>query len=142
MADKVEFELVSPEKLLVSQPVAMVVMPGLEGYFGVLPGHAPLVASLKAGVIDVYGDAADAVSRRLFVAGGFAQVADGRCTVLVEDAADVADIDRAQAEAIVKDLREDLADAKTDAEKRSLESRLLVAQARLDAVSTAAHPTH
>lgn len=137
MADKVEFELVSPEKLLVSQPVDMVVMPGSEGYFGVMPGHAPLIASLKPGVIDVYAEGADKISKRLFVAGGFAEVTDTRCTVLVEEASDVADIDAAAAQAKVKDLREDLADAKDDAEKRALEARLVVAQARLDATGAA-----
>lgn len=142
MADKVEFELVSPEKLLVSQPVDMVVMPGSEGYFGVMPGHAPLIASLKPGVIDVYADGADKISKRLFVAGGFAEVTDTRCTVLVEEASDVADIDAAAAQAKVKDLREDLADAKDDAEKRALEARLAVAQARAEATGAPASAAH
>ena len=53
MADKVEFELVSPERLLVSKPVEMVVVPGSEGDFGVLIGHAPLISTLRDGVIDL-----------------------------------------------------------------------------------------
>src|ERR671912_220924 len=59
MADKVEFELVSPERLLVSQPVDMVVVPGGEGDFGVLPGHAPLISTVRAGVIEIYEGAVE-----------------------------------------------------------------------------------
>jgi len=72
MADnKVAFELVSPERLVVSMPVDMVVVPGGEGDFGVLPGHAPLIASVRPGVIEIY-DGRE-VSDRIFVAGGFAE---------------------------------------------------------------------
>ena len=56
MADKVQFELVSPEKLLLSEPVEMVVVPGVEGDFGVLPGHAPLVSTVRPGVIAVFAE--------------------------------------------------------------------------------------
>ena len=56
MADKVQFELVSPEKLLLSQPVGMVVVPGSEGNFGVLPGHALFISTVRPGIIDVYDD--------------------------------------------------------------------------------------
>ena len=80
MADnKVAFELVSPERLVVSMPVDMVVVPGGEGDFGVLPGHAPLIASVRPGVIEIY-DGRE-VSDRIFVAGGFAEVTRERCTV-------------------------------------------------------------
>jgi len=71
MADKVEFELVSPERLLLSRSVDMVVVPGAEGDFGVLRGHAPLISTLRLGVIDVHD--AGGVSDRIFVAGGFAE---------------------------------------------------------------------
>ncbi|MEE8562497.1 MAG: F0F1 ATP synthase subunit epsilon, partial [Alphaproteobacteria bacterium] len=68
MAEWVEFELVSPARLLVSEPVEMVVVPGVEGDFGVLPGHAPVIAQVRPGVIDIHGDGK--VIRRIFVAGG------------------------------------------------------------------------
>ena len=55
MADTVEFELVAPERLLMSTPVSMVVVPGAEGDFGVLEGHAPLVATLRPGILTVHG---------------------------------------------------------------------------------------
>lgn len=136
MADKVEFELVSPEKLLASQPVDMVVVPGTEGDFGVLAGHAPLISTVRPGVIDVYEG--DRVVDRVFVAGGFAEVTETRCTVLAEQAIPVAEIDQAKAEQELKDLSEDLDDAKTDADKAEAEAKLAIARAKLDAIGAGA----
>ncbi len=96
MADTVEFELVSPAKLLVSEAVEMVVVPGVEGDFGVLPGHAPVISQVRPGIIDIHGDGK--VSKRIFVAGGFAEVTQVRCTVLAVEAYPLEDIDPAQAE--------------------------------------------
>ena len=76
MASKVAFELVAPERLLASIEADMVVIPGAEGDFGVLPDHAPLMSLLRPGVIAVYQG--DRVDRRLFVDGGFAEVNDAR----------------------------------------------------------------
>ena len=132
MADKVEFELVSPEKLLTSQPVDMVVVPGTEGDFGVLAGHAPMISTVRPGVIDVYEG--DRVIDRVFVAGGFAEVTETRCTVLAEQALPLADIDRAKVEKEVQDLSEDLDDAKSDGERAEVEAKLAIARAKLDAV--------
>ncbi len=139
MADKVEFELVSPEKLLTSQPVDMVVVPGSEGDFGVLAGHAPMIATVRPGVIEVYE--ADKVVDRVFVAGGFAEVTDTRCTVLAEEAVPLAQLDRGKVEQLIKDLSEDLEDAKTDADRAAVEAKLAVARAKLDATGAAA-PAH
>ena len=96
MTDTVEFELVSPERLLKSEPVKMVVVPGAEGDFGVLPGHSLLIATVRPGVIDIHEGGQ--VRESIFVAGGFAEVSPQRCTVLAEEAVPVADIDRAEAE--------------------------------------------
>ncbi|WP_042696243.1 F0F1 ATP synthase subunit epsilon [Azospirillum sp. B506] len=138
MADKVEFELVSPEKLLKSQPVDMVVVPGSEGDFGVLAGHSPMISTVRPGVIDVYEG--DRVVDRVFVAGGFAEVTEARCTVLAEEAVALTELDRATVEKQIKDLSEDLDDSKSDAERAAAESRLAVARAKLDALTqTSAH---
>ncbi|MDR6769761.1 F0F1 ATP synthase subunit epsilon [Azospirillum sp. BE72] len=133
MADKVEFELVSPEKLLKSQPVDMVVVPGSEGDFGVLAGHSPMISTVRPGVIDVYEG--DRVVDRVFVAGGFAEVTEARCTVLAEEAVALTDLDRAAVEKQIKDLSEDLDDSKSDAERAAAEAKLAVARAKLDALS-------
>jgi F-type H+-transporting ATPase subunit epsilon len=126
-ADKVAFELVSPERLLVSEPVDMVVVPGAEGDFGVLPRHAPLISTLRPGVIRVF--AGREVKERIFVAGGFAEVTAERCTVLAEEAVPVGDIDAGKLEQELKDLGEDLADAKSDEEKVAIAKRIKVREA-------------
>src|SRR5271156_974348 len=84
MPDRVQFELVTPERLLISEAVEMVVVPGTEGNFGVLPGHALLISTIRPGAIEVYEG--QRVTRRIFVAGGFADVTPERCTVLADDA--------------------------------------------------------
>jgi F-type H+-transporting ATPase subunit epsilon len=132
MAEHIQFELVSPERLLLSQPVEMVVVPGVEGDFGVLPGHAPLVSSVRPGVIAVFEGSQ--VKQRIFVAGGFAEVTAERCTVLAEQAMPVGDIDRAAVEGDIRAAREDLADAKDDAARGRLETRINVAEAKLAAL--------
>ncbi len=96
MTNTVEFELVSPERLVKSQPVEMVVVPGAEGDLGILPGHSPLIAEVRPGVIDIreHGE----VSEQIFVSGGFCEVSPERCTVLAEEAIPIIEIDKAVAE--------------------------------------------
>lgn len=107
MADETTlFELVSPERLMLSRQVGMVVVPGSEGLFGVLPRHAPLISTLVPGVIDVYEQGA--VTDRIFIAGGFAEVTEDRCTVLAEAAVPVAELDLAATEQHIVDLGEEL----------------------------------
>jgi F-type H+-transporting ATPase subunit epsilon len=111
----------------------MVIMPGSEGYFGAQPGHAPFIATLRPGVIDVYEG--DRLADRIFVAGGVAEVTEARCTVLAEDAVAVADLDRAKVEQQVRDLTEDVGDAKEEADRRVAEAKLAVARAKLEALT-------
>ena len=132
MADLIQFELVSPEKLLVSRPVEMVVVPGSEGDFGALPGHAPLISEIRPGVIAVFEGGQ--VQERIFVAGGFAEVTNERCTVLAEQAMPLAEIDRAAADSELKNARDDLSTAKTDVERAIAERAITVAEAKLAAL--------
>ena len=97
MPDRVQFELVTPERLLLSEMVEMVVVPGTEGNFGVLPGHAPLISSIRPGTIDVYQG--QAVTRRIFVVSGIAEVTPERCTVLADEAIPPEELDRGAIEA-------------------------------------------
>lgn len=128
----VEFELVSPEELLLAEPVEMVVVPGEDGDFGVLPGHTPMISNVRPGVLHVF--AGGAVSNRIFVAGGFAEVTPERCTVLAEEALPVADIDRSALEQELRDLAEDVGDAADEAERLGAEAKLRVARAKLEAL--------
>ncbi len=92
----VALEIVSPEKLLLSQPVDMVVIPASEGEMGVLPGHSPMIVLLRGGTIRIYEG--DQVTAQLYVAGGFAEVTPERCTVLANEAIPVAEVSRAEGE--------------------------------------------
>jgi F-type H+-transporting ATPase subunit epsilon len=130
--NKVEFELVAPERLLASALVDMVVAPGEAGDFGVLPGHSLLMSLLRPGVLETWEG--NQVTRRIFVAGGFAEVAADRLTVLAEDAVPVADLDRAALEQRVRDAREDVEDAKSDDERRHEEAKLALLEEMLTAV--------
>ena len=132
MADsKVEFELVSPERLLASIDADMVVVPGALGDFGVLPNHAPLMSLLRPGVIAVYQG--DRVDQRLFVTGGFAEVNERGCTVLADDAEPLEDIGVEQARQTLRDAEEDVGDAKTDHERERLTKAVEIARARVEA---------
>ena len=127
--EKVQFELVSPEELLVEEAVEMVVIPGEEGDFGVLPRHAPMLSTVRPGVISIYENSS--VRDRIFVAGGFAEVTPERCTVLAEMAMPVEDIDRSDAEQKLSDARDDLKDAKDETERRSAERQIAAYEAML-----------
>lgn len=127
MAEKIKFELVSPAKLLISAAVDMVVVPGSEGDFGALAQHAPMITTVRPGVIDIHDGGK--VGNRIFVAGGFAEVNEERVTVLAEEAIPVADITADMASARLQEAREAIADAKTDAEKAAAAQRMLIATA-------------
>lgn len=133
MADKVAFELVSPEKLLFSAEVDMVVVPGTEGDFGILPGHAPFISTVRPGVLDIYEGGINAANlkTRIFVAGGFAETADSRLTVLAEEAMPLTELNRARIEARLADARTRLQDATDDEAKAQAERAISVAEAML-----------
>jgi F-type H+-transporting ATPase subunit epsilon len=133
MVDKVAFELVSPERLLFSADVDMVVVPGTEGDFGILPGHAPFISTVRAGVLDIYEGGINPANlkTRIFVAGGFAETADSRLTVLAEEAVPLADLNRARIEARLADARARLQDAEGDEAKAEAARAVSVAEAML-----------
>jgi F-type H+-transporting ATPase subunit epsilon len=106
MPERVQFELVTPERLLLSEMVEMVVVPGTEGNFGVLPGHAPLISSIRPGTIDVYEG--QTITRRIFVVSGIAEVTPERCTVLADEAVSPDELDRATIEAELQTVQGNL----------------------------------
>jgi F-type H+-transporting ATPase subunit epsilon len=147
MADRVQFELVTPERLVLSTDVEMVVVPGTEGNFGVLPGHSPLISTIRPGMIEIY-DTRPTVSERIFVVSGIAEVTPERCTVLAEEAMDPATLDRAAVEAELQivegnlpSLRDQVGRAsgadrdRLAVELRGLEHRQAVARAKLQALA-------
>jgi F-type H+-transporting ATPase subunit epsilon len=131
VADKIAFQLVAPERLLASAEVDMVVVPGSEGDFGVLPQHSLFMSVLRPGVIETYEGGQ--VSRRIFVGGGFAEVNPRGCTVLAEQAMPVEEIDLERARGRLARAQDDLKDAPDDATRARLEREIRVAEAQIQA---------
>ncbi len=128
MADKVTFELVSPERLLMSVEADMVEVPGVDGDFGVMAGHAPIVSTIRPGIVVVHKGEGEPLDR-IFVQGGFAEVTPRALTVLAEQAIAVEDIDVAALDQEIINLGEDVRDARDDATRQ-------IAQAKLDQLTT------
>ena len=122
MVDKIAFDLVSPERLLLSENAVMVTIPGSDGYMGVMRGHEPLVTTLRIGMIDVQGG--DAGDCKYFIRGGFAEVNAEKVTVLAEEAIPMSDFDLAVLDQRIRDTEEDLIAAKTDSDKAKVNDRL------------------
>ena len=116
------FELVSPERLLFGSDVESVVVPGTEGEFTVLRDHAPLMSTLKPGVVTVIE--AGAKETRLFVRGGFADVAPTGLTILAESAVPLEQLDAAKLDAEIQNAREDVSDAADDESRRLAQEKL------------------
>ena len=122
MAETFRFELVSPERLLVSADVEQVQVPGSEGDFTMLARHAPVLTSLKPGLLEIVFGGAD--RRRYFVRGGFAEVGPQGLIVLAETAIDLVELDRQVLDQAVKDAEEDIADAKDEAVRDRAKTQL------------------
>ena len=111
---KIAFDLVSPERLLLSAEADMVTVPGTEGYMGVMAGHSPLVSTLRAGMVDV---SVDGKEDRYFIHGGFAEINPEKITVLAEEAIPMTELDIAVLDQRIKDAQEDEIAAKSDAQR-------------------------
>jgi F-type H+-transporting ATPase subunit epsilon len=129
LPDKVAFELVAPERLLASEMVDMVVAPGAEGDFGVLPQHSLFMSLLRPGVIEIHDGGA--IKERIFVGGGFAEVNERGCIVLAEEALPVEDIDIGQARQRLKNAQDDLAEATNDVDRARFEREIAIAEAQI-----------
>ena len=115
MADKIAVELVSPERLLLSDRADMVTVPGAEGQMGVMAGHAPVISTLRPGTITIEG--ASQGEARFFIRGGFAEITTEKITVLAEEAIALAEMDIGALDGHIRDAEEDVATAKSDVER-------------------------
>jgi|TARA_B110000914_G_C15094842_1_gene278981 F-type H+-transporting ATPase subunit epsilon len=131
---KVTFELVTPTALAVSEDVDMVVVPGIEGDFGVLPGHIPTLTTMRPGVINMY--IGGEISKSLFVEGGFVEANPEGCTVLAEGATDIVEISPEDAQIRIAAAK----DALANSHDAAAENEVKVAEAMVVAVSV--NPTH
>jgi len=130
----ITLEIISPEKLLVSKPVDMVVIPGTEGDLGILPGHSKLITSLRGGLVDLYEN--QKITERFFVTGGFAEITEERCSVLADSITKQSDLNPETAAANLKAAQEAYAEADfaiPDAYRKASDS-LISAQAMVDSL--------
>jgi F-type H+-transporting ATPase subunit epsilon len=123
MAEPMHFDLVSPERLLMSEEVESVVVPGSDGFFTVLARHAPFMSTLKPGLVEVKTLAGE--TQKIFVRGGFADVTPAGLTILADEAIRLEDLDTAALAQEIRDAEEDLADAGQDQAKRAVAEKKL-----------------
>lgn len=131
-SQKIQFDLVTPTALSVSEPVDMVVMPGAEGDIGALPGHTPLITTLRPGLVDVHNGGR--VTQSFFVTGGFAEVTPARVTLLAETVEAVAEISVQDAQARLAAAREALAGVRAE-DLAAAQARVTAAEALVQAVA-------
>ena len=124
---KISFDLVSPENLIFNEEVGMIIVPGKDGDFGVLPGHSKLMSSLRPGRIMIYGEDKNLL-KSFFVSGGFAEVNPEKCIILAESVDDISLLDKSKILNSIKDL-EKLDDPKS-------KDQLVIFNAKLDAVES------
>ena len=121
MADMLNFEMVSPEKLLLSEGVNSVTVPGTEGDFTVFAQHAPVLSTMRPGVVDVQKASGE---EKIFVRGGFAEVNPAGLTILAEEAIPMADLNKDALAQQIQNAQEDVDDAKDDEKKRIAQETL------------------
>lgn len=123
MTDKIAFDIVSPERLLLSDEADMVTVPGSEGDFGVLAGHMPLISTLRPGIIDIRGGS-ESGDLRFFVLGGFAEANPRKLTVLAEEALPMTSVDATTLDQKIKNTEEDLVLAKNESDRARVAEQL------------------
>ena len=119
------FEMVSPEQRLISEEVDSVIVPGTEGEFTILAGHAPFMSTVRSGVVTVQSGS---TARKIMVYGGFAEAGPDGFTLLAERAIDLAEVNRAEIDKQIVALKEDLIVAKDDTAKALVKAKLLELQ--------------
>ena len=123
----ISFDLVSPENLIFNDEVGMIIVPGKDGDFGVLPGHSKVMSSLRPGRVMVYGEDKNLL-KSFFVSGGFAEVNPEKCIVLAESVEEINKIEKALIEKEVQELEAQVSDLAKE--------QLSIAKAKIDALSS------
>ncbi len=129
-----DFELVSPERKLMSEQAWQVTIPGYEGDFGVRAGHASLVSSIRPGVVEIITNKGDAPTK-IFIAGGFADVTATNCTILAEDAIMVSEMEQSIVESQLSELQNKLSATNDNIEKERFQKQLEIEKAKLTALT-------
>lgn len=134
MADMLHFEIVSPERLLKDAQAAMVVVPGADGDFAALPQHAPMMSTIRPGVVEIYETEGGDVER-LFVKGGLAQISPEGLTILAEEAIQLEDVDAADLNEKITAAEGEVASASDDVARAAAEKELAWMMALSEIVS-------
>ncbi|MCP5085089.1 MAG: F0F1 ATP synthase subunit epsilon [Alphaproteobacteria bacterium] len=121
MAEMLNFEMVSPERLLLSEEVTSVTVPGTDGDFTVFAAHAPVLSTMRPGVVDVQKASGE---ERIFVRGGFAEVNPAGLIILAEEAIAMADLNKDTLAQQIQNAQEDVDDASDDEKKRRAQEAL------------------
>ncbi|MEM6811335.1 MAG: ATP synthase F1 subunit epsilon [Pseudomonadota bacterium] len=129
-----DFELVSPERILMSEKAWQVTIPGEMGDFGVRAKHASIVSSIRPGVVEIVSEQGSE-PQKIFIAGGFADVTESNCTILAEEAMIVSDLDQSEIEKEISELTEKLSSSNDNIEKMRYQTALDVSKAKLVAVT-------
>ena len=123
----ISFDLVSPENLIFNDEVGMIIVPGKDGDFGVLPGHSKVMSSLRPGRVMVYGEDKNLL-KSFFVSGGFTEVNPEKCIVLAESVDEINEIEKSAIEKEVQDLE--------GKDNQIVHEQLAIAKAKLDALES------
>ena len=123
----ISFDLVSPEKLIFSEDVGMIIVPGKDGDLGVLPGHSKLVSSLRPGRVMVYSEDKNLL-KSFFVSEGFAEVNPEKCIILAESVSEISDLDKSKIENEILELESKDTDESKD--------KLFIAQKKIEALNS------
>ena len=123
----ISFDLVSPENLIFNDEVGMIIVPGKDGDFGVLPGHSKVMSSLRPGRVMVYGEDKNLL-KAFFVSGGFAEVNPEKCIVLAESVDEINSLEKSSIEKQIQDLE--------GVEDESKKEQLNIAKAKIDAIES------
>ena len=123
----ISFDLVSPENLIFNDEVGMIIVPGKDGDFGVLPGHSKVMSSLRPGRVMVYGEGKNLL-KSFFVSGGFAEVNPEKCIVLAESVDEVNSLDKSSIEKEIQEL--------SGQENDMAKEQLGIAKAKIDAIDS------
>ena len=134
MTDTLHYEIVSPERLLKDAEAALIVVPGADGDFAALPAHAPMMSTIRPGVVEIF-ETEGGTPERLFVKGGLAQISPAGLTILAEETLSLDDVDLDDLNKKIADTREDIEDAKDDVERAGFEKELAWMVALADIVA-------
>ncbi|MEM8834159.1 MAG: ATP synthase F1 subunit epsilon [Pseudomonadota bacterium] len=137
-AQQFDFELVSPEKILMAEKAWQVTIPGEMGDFGVRAGHSSVVSAIRPGVVEIVPSEGD-TPQKIFIAGGFADVTASNCTVLAEEATPLDDMNQADIEKMIGELESKLSSANDNVEELRFSAALTIEKAKLTALTGTLH---